>query len=128
VSWLFAAQTVIPALGAIGGGYGVAALVTHKAAKVEAEAADKQATTADWKAYVDSVHVWNGGLADRLEHVETRLDEAEQRSHFAEERAVRAETLYHSAIAYVKQIADWVAERLPGHAMPPPPPELEADL
>jgi hypothetical protein len=107
--------------GSLLGGYALATLINRRATNKEADAAEtaagassRQANTADWAAYTER-------LGDRLEKVETRLDASE-------ERADRAEGRYRTAIAYIRQIAEWVAERLPGHDMPPPPPELEADL
>jgi hypothetical protein len=110
------------------GGYALAALINRKATNREADAADRQAKTADWSAHTASVHEFNEQLSDRLEKVEDKLDAAETRLDAAEERADVAEGRYRIAITYIRQIAEWVAERLPGHGLPTPPPELEADL
>jgi hypothetical protein len=110
MTWHAFTSTFLPSGASLLGGYSIAALVNRRAANKEAEAASKQARTADWEGF-------SGRLVARLDAVEQRLDVAEA-----------AAAKYRIAVTYIRQIGEWVAERLPGRNMPKPPPELEADL
>ena len=112
--------------------------VAHKtadAAILTAVAATEKSASDRWQAHTESVQKYADGVADRLGVVERRLDDAELRSAAAEVKAVaaelratKAETLYKSAIVYLKRISAWANEHIVGLELPPPPSELEDDL
>ncbi|QYC55111.1 hypothetical protein SEA_BOILGATE_30 [Mycobacterium phage Boilgate] len=100
------------------------------AAKVrDAETNARAAATADWKAYTDSLNVYNAALAERLGRVEGRLADAEARTAKAEARAAEAEHMYRVAIGYLRQLVEWCSQRLPsGEELPEVPHVLVGDL
>lgn len=110
MSWHVTATSVLQSGATAFGGYTIASLVNRRAANKEADASSRQATTADWAAYT-------GRIQERLDSMEHRLDVAEALA-----------SKYRIAVVYIRQICEWVADRLPGRDMPKPPPELEADL
>lgn len=55
-------------------------------------------------------------------HVAKAVTENELKK--SEERAVRAETLYHMAIDYLHQVADWATRNGIADKLPDPPAEL----
>lgn len=98
------------------------------AAITAAEAKARETVTADWKAFSDSLQQRLTAVETRAGATEARLDAAEQRALVAEARAHAAEDLYKAAVRYLRQIAAWIAERLPDEPLPPPPDELAGEL
>lgn len=59
-------------------------------------------------------------------HVARKVTENELKK--AEERALRAESLYHVAITYLRQVADWATRNGIADKLPDPPVELGIDF
>lgn len=106
----------------------VAALNTAEAQMRSAVVAERAAASADWESHTVALQRYADSMADRLGRVEQRLDDAEMRNIATELRATKAEGLYAVALIYLRRIALWVNDHLPGATLPPPPPELENDL
>ena len=90
--------------------------------------AERAAASADWESHTVALQRYADSMAERLCKVEQRLDDAEMRNVATELRATKAEGLYAVALIYLRRIAIWVNDHLPGATLPPPPPELENDL
>ena len=106
-----------------------------RAAVKQAATDERKAASADWASYTAELRQDNADLrkhnvelSDRVEKVEQRVDDSELRAAAAELRASKAEKLYALAVVYLRRISHWVNDYLPAEKLPPPPPELEADL
>lgn len=107
------------------------ALIGRKAARKAADAAmhaaltdEREAISADWDRYTGRLQEWAGSLHRRVGELECRVGDAEKKADVAEVRAARAERMYEVAVDYLRRVSVWVAERLPGDELPPPPVEL----
>lgn len=59
-------------------------------------------------------------------HVARSVTENELKK--SEERALKAEALYHTAVTYLHQVADWATRNGIADKLPDPPPELGIDI
>ena len=59
-------------------------------------------------------------------HVARRVTESELKK--SEERAARAEALYHIAVTYLRQVAEWATRNGIADKLPDPPKELGIDI
>lgn len=104
-----------------------------KAEEVSRQAAveTRRAITADWESYASSMQEDRRLLIERVHAVESRADTsdlrlhaAEERAELAEQRAVRWESLYRIAVAYMRKLIAWASDVSHMSDMPDPPAEL----
>ena len=114
---------------------GHAALKQAEGTVKDAATNERKAASADWAAYTAELRQENVDLrkhnqeqAERLDKLEHRVDDSELRAAAAELRALKSQELYSLALVYLRRVFVWANDHWPGVEIPPPPPELEADL
>ncbi|MEU9805007.1 hypothetical protein [Mycobacterium sp. NPDC050853] len=112
MNWTTIAAIDAPILSLIG--IIAAALISH-------HISTKQANTADWSAYGERIEKELERQAGEIVDLTKRVAESEERSKVNAGR-------YRVAIGYIREIADWVASKLPGEKLPDAPADLAEDL
>jgi hypothetical protein len=108
-----------------------------KAKEVSRQAAveTRRAITADWESYASSMQEDRRLLLERVRTIEARADTsdlrlhgAEERAELAEQRAVRWESLYRIAVAYMRKLIAWASDMSHMTEIPEAPAELMDQL
>lgn len=134
MNWHEVAGPLFACLGVIFAAF-IGGLFGHIAARKSAEVNNQdaftrayQAASDNWARYTEAMQKWcetQSAELSKLAHRQTQTDMALEAERM---RANKNERLYATAIIYLRRIASWINENWPGVTLPPPPPEIEADL